>query len=356
MSPKILAFTRYDRTGASSRVRFLQYIPHLEHMGAQVTVRQLLPPDHLNRLYEGKSRAPLIVAAAMAQRLYYVIRDHNVDIIWLQRELIPFAPYFLEKILLGHQKLVVDFDDAHHLYYKNLPSSLVRSIYGSKVENLMQRADAVVVGNQNLAEYAHAAGATNVKVIPSSVDVRRFKESNNETPNDFQIGWIGTPVTAKQSLPIVCEPLIKFLSDFQAKCVLIGVSKEQFPEIPADRLAWSEAVEENILPQLSVGLCPLDDTPWNRGKSGYKIIQYMASGKPALVSPVGIAKEIVEHGVTGFHCTSASDWHSYLTQLYQNPELRAAMGSRAMTEAKAKYDSALAAEALYSIFEECLRD
>jgi glycosyltransferase involved in cell wall biosynthesis len=355
MPPRILAFTRYDRNGASSRVRFLQYSPHLERMGAQVTVQSLLPPEHLTRLYEGKSNAPVIVATAMAQRFYHIIRETHVDIIWLQRELLPFAPYLLEKALLGTRKLVIDFDDAHHLYYNNLPSWLGRAVYGSKIENLMQRADAVIAGNRTLAKYARTAGATNVHLIHSSVDVQRFKIPKNNMPYDFQIGWIGTPVTANQSLPLVREPLIKFLSDFQAKCVLIGVGKDQFPEIPADRVTWSETAEEDILPRLSVGLCPLSDTPWNQGKSGYKIIQYMASGKPVLVSPVGIAEEMIEHEVTGFHCTTGNDWLSYLVRLYQNTDLRAAMGNRALAEAEARYDTTPAAVALYKIFEDCLR-
>ncbi len=356
MSLKILAFTRYDRGGASSRVRFLQYIPHLERMGAKVTVQPLLPPDHLTRLYEGKSPAPLMVAAAMAQRLWHVIRAHEADIIWLQRELLPFMPYVLEKLLLGRRKLVVDFDDAHHLYYKTLKSHLGRAAYGQKIENLMQKADAVVVGNRTLAEYAREIGAPNVHLVPSAVDVQRFHKSETSTVDGFQIGWIGTPVTASQSLPLVRGPLLQFLSDYKAKCIFVGVGRDQFPEIPADRVTWSEAAEEEVLPRISVGLCPLRDTPWNQGKSGYKIIQYMASGKPALVSPVGIAAEMIDHGMTGFHCAKPDDWYSYLAQLFENADRCAAMGKSALAEAKMRYDTAPAAAALYKIFEDCLRD
>ena len=355
MALKILAFTRYDRSGASSRVRFLQYIPHLERLGAQVTVHPLLPPDHLTRLYEGRSRAPLMVAAAMAQRFWHTINGRDDHIIWLQRELLPFMPFVLEKTLLGGRKLVVDFDDAHHLYYKNLTSWLGRAAYGQKIEALMQQANAVVVGNRTLAEYASEVGATNIHLIPSAVDVQRFQKSAVGTQADFQIGWIGTPVTASQSLPLVREPLMQFLSDYQAKCIFIGVGRDQFPEIPADRVTWSEAVEVEVLPRLSVGLCPLDDTPWNRGKSGYKIIQYMASGKPALASPVGIAAEMIDHGVTGFHCATPDDWYSYLVQLYKDADLRASMGKCALSEAKSRYDTAPAAAALYKIFEDCQR-
>ena len=356
MPPKILAFTRYDRTGASSRVRFLQHIPHLERMGAQVTVQSLLLPSHLACLYAGKTRSPAMVAAAMAQRFWRAVLDRGADIVWLQREILPFAPFALEKLLLSGRKLVIDFDDAHYLYYKDLKSWLGRAAYGSKIENLMQRADAIVVGNHTLADHARAAGATNVHIVPSAVDGQRYKRTASGTSDTFQVGWIGTPVTARQSLPLVREPLLRFLSDFQAKCILVGVGKNQFPEIRAERIVWSEAAEEDVLPRISVGLCPLKDTPWNRGKSGYKIIQYMASGKPSLVSPVGIAEQMITHGTTGFHCVNTSDWYSYLAQLHQDMGLRTAMGGKARAEADSKYDTASAATALYRIFEDCLRD
>jgi glycosyltransferase involved in cell wall biosynthesis len=344
MSLKILALTRYDQTGASSRVRFLQYIPHLERMGARIAVKPLFPRAYLTRLYEGQSRAPFMVISAMFRRFWKSIRESDADIIWLQREMLPFAPFALENLLLGTRKLVLDLDDAHHLYYKNHPSWLGRVSYKTKVDALIKRASAVVVGNPTLAEYAQAVGASNVHGVPSAVDVSRFKSGGNKTSDVFQVGWIGTPVTANQSLPLIREPLLRFLSNFNAN---------QFPEIPATRVAWSEAAEEKYLPRLSVGLCPLDNTPWNRGKSGYKIIQYMASGKPSLVSPVGIAERMISHGNTGFHCLDSDDWYSHLVALYKNTDLRASMGRQAAVEAEAKYDTASAAAALHRIFQEC---
>jgi glycosyltransferase involved in cell wall biosynthesis len=355
MSPRILAFTRYDRIGASSRIRFLQHIPHLERMGARITVEPLLPPDYLPRLYKGSARTPAQVASGMLRRFWKVVNEHDADIIWLQREMLPFAPFTLEKLLLAKRKLVIDMDDAHHLYYKNHASWLGRTAYRGKIDSLIKIADAVVVGNPALAEHAREVGALNVHEVPSAVDVARFKSRANATQTAFQIGWIGTPITANQSLPMVREPLLRFLSDFDAECVLIGVGEDQFPEIPARRVAWSEAAEEEFLPRMSAGICPLEDTPWNRGKSGYKIIQYMASGKPSLVSPVGIAKTMISHGATGFHCQNSEDWYSHLAHLCEDAGLRATMGHKALEVAKEKYETAAAAATLYRIFEDCLR-
>lgn len=354
MSLKILALTRYDQTGASSRVRFLQYIPHLERMGAHVTVKPLLPPEYLAGLYEGKSKSPGLVASAMFRRFREVIAKGDFDIIWLQREILPFVPFAIESVLLGNHKLVIDLDDAHHLYYGNKPLLAGRSILRTKIDALIKRANAVVVGNPALAAHAKSLGASRVYEIPSAVDVSRFDKGVSEPADTFEIGWIGTPVTAEQSLPLIREPLMQFISDFQAKCTLIGVGADQLLDITATRVNWSEAAEENHLPKLSVGLCPLEDTPWNRGKSGYKIIQYMAAGMPSLVSPVGIAERLVSHGETGFHCKNPDDWYAYLSQLHRDTELRATMGQNAAIIAKKKYDTASAATALHSIFETCV--
>jgi glycosyltransferase involved in cell wall biosynthesis len=259
----------------------------------------------------------------------------------------------LEKILLSDKPVIIDFDDAHHLYYKGLRSSLLRSVFADKIENLMRHATTVVVGNGMLEDYARAVGAKDVALIPSAVDVAHYKMI--QSANDrFTIGWIGTPVTAKQSLPLLRGPFQKFLSETGSRCVLIGAGEDQSLGIDADRLSWSEAGEADFFAQITVGLCPLEDTPWNRGKSGYKIIQYMAAGKPALVSPVGIAGDLITHGETGFYCRSEEDWYTFLMQLYQDKELRFAMGARAQAEAETKYDTALAADKLYQIFEACL--
>jgi glycosyltransferase involved in cell wall biosynthesis len=278
-------------------------------------------------------------------------RNRSADIVWLQQELFPFLPFALEATLLAGRKLVIDFDDAQHLYYKD--STLRRLLGGNKIERLMRRADAVVVGSPAMAEVARSAGAKSVRLVYSAVDTKAFPPIRVK-PERFTVGWIGTPMTANQSLHLIREPLARFLSERQARAVFIGMDKSQFPDLPGDRIAWSEAAEREALPQLSVGLCPLDDSPWTRGKSGYKIIQYMAAGKPALASPVGIAADLVEHDQTGFHCRTPDDWYQRLHQLHANETLLKALGDTARARAESRYDSSIAAADLAAIFEDCL--
>lgn len=348
MGLKIIAFTRYGRMGASSRVRFLQYVPHLEQCGAQIRAYPLFPNAYLAQLYGSGTRSFLTITAAMIRRVARALAATDADLIWLQREILPFLPFAAEDLLLSGKPLVVDFDDAHHLYYRNARSSFARRIYGDKIDRLMRRATVVTVGNQTLFDYAAAAGAKDVRFVPSAVDVERFKDQASAA--DFTVGWIGTPVTAREALPLIAEPLARFLNETGTRCVLVGAAPNQFPGLKAEYVAWSEATEADVLSRMSVGLCPLADTPWNRGKSGYKIIQYMAAGRATLTSPVGIAASLVESGATGFHCASPDDWYSHLVRLYREPALCAALGARAHEIAAQKYDTAVVAATLYDLF------
>lgn len=352
MSATILALTRYGRLGASSRVRVLQYIPALEQAGFKVSVQPLFHDDDLRRLYKEGRRSPARMASALAERTAAVLRGRTCDVVWLQQELFPFLPYAIEAALLAGKKLVIDFDDAHHLYYKTLPTPL-RLIYESKIERLMRRADAVVAGSPVMAETARTAGARNVHLVFSAVDSTAFPAA--ALPPKFTVGWIGTPMTARQSLHNLREPLARFLAEIKSDAIFIGMDEGQLPDLPGQRIAWSEKAEQEYLPRLSVGLCPLDDTPWTRGKSGYKIIQYMAAGRPALTSPVGIAGEIVEDGITGFHCRTPDDWYQRLRQLYGDPTLLETLGNNSRTRAESRYDTAVAAAQLAQIFKGCLR-
>ena len=355
MTASILALTRYDRMGASSRVRFLQYVPHLERMGMQVAVQPLLSREYLTRLYADGARSPAMVTAAFINRLWALLGHNSADIIWLQREVLPFLPVGLEKVLLARKPVVIDFDDAHHLYYKNSRSRTIRALYQDKTESLMRHAQAVVVGNKTLASFAESAGVNKLYEVPSAVDVSRYKVIRSKDTR-FTVGWIGTPLTAQQSLPMVLGPLKKFLSETGSRCVLMGAGDIDLQGVEAKRSSWDELGEAEFFSEITVGLCPLEDTEWNRSKSGYKIIQYMAAGKPSLVSPVGIARDLVISGQTGFQCRTEQDWYDRLMQLYGGHTLTQKLGVRAQEEALEKYDTTVAAAKLYQIFQGCLED
>ena len=357
MTTRVLALSWYHSDGASSRVRMMQYAPPLAKLGIKLDVEPLLPADYVQSLYGTGRRSVASVAAACVGRIWTLLTQRSADIIWVQREVAPFAPYLLERGLLAGRKVVVDFDDAHHLYYKRSSSRVVRSLWGNKIERLMAMADAVTVGSPAMADVARLAGARAIQVVPSAVDVARYRAELDlrPLPKRFTVGWIGSPMTAEESLPMVRGPLKRFLAETGAECFLIGVKPDQFQDVPAVRMDWTEAGEIGALSKISVGLCPLPDTEWHRGKSGYKIIQYMAAGRPTLASPVGIAAELVQPGNTGFHCRSESDWYERLMDLYRAPDAVAAFGARAQAIASEKFDIPVAASELGRIFTACHR-
>jgi glycosyltransferase involved in cell wall biosynthesis len=158
-------------------------------------------------------------------------------------------------------------------------------------------------------------------------------------------------MTAAQSIPVLREPLKTFLAETDAGCVFVGMDAHQFPDIPARRIPWSEAAEAPFLAEISAGLCPLEDNPWTRGKSGYKIIQYMSAGRPALTSPVGIAAQLVEPGCTGFHCRTEDEWYAALMTLYRDRAQAEAFGREARARAVASYDTRTAAAALFAVLK-----
>lgn len=353
-SVRVLALTRYDHLGASSRVRVLQYIPHLKENGIDVIVHPLFTNDDLRRLYKSGRRSALGLMAAFVRRLGRLLRAGPVDVIWLQQEIFPFLPYFAEGLLLSGRKLVVDYDDANHLYYETLGSTVGRALYEKKIAHLMKRADVVVTGSPAMTEYARASGARRVELAYSAVDTKLIVPSPDHDPsNPFTVGWIGTPLTATQSLPLLAAPLRRFLSETDSRACFVGMDAHQFPDLPGERIRWSPSNERENLSRLSVGLCPLEDNPWTRGKSGYKIIQYMSAGTPTLASPIGIAADLVQEGITGFHCRTEDDWYMRLVQLFRDPALGRDLGRHSRETAVSRYDALIAANALIQIFREC---
>ena len=317
----VTALTRYSRSGASSRVRVLQYVPTLRSLGVDVEVRALLGDEYLRTRFTG-GRSNLRTALAYANR----IRDlwsAGPGLIWLEKEALPYVPAAIE--LRSLSRFVMDIDDAWYLSYALHPSPVVRSVLARKIEALMRRARLVVAGNQYLAEYASSLGAR-TRVIPSVVDTTRYQVSPHRLDRRrLVLGWIGTPSTVKY-LEGLRPTLERLAMDTPLELRVIGAPFAPSNRFPVRCIEWSEAGENIELNQLDVGLMPLDDSPWERGKCAYKLIQYMATGRPVVGSPVGANCEVVRAGIDGFLPRTSDEWVDSVRQLL-DPELRARMGA-----------------------------
>lgn len=331
MSLRILILSRYDKLGSSSRLRMLQYIPRLEALGAQVSVAPLLDDAYILSLYNSQggllSKARNLAATAMSywQRLWIIAGSKKFDVLWLEKELFPFLPGLFE-LLPGAMGLpyVVDYDDATFHRYDLHDSKIVRLLLGGKLKPLLASADAVTAGNRYLADYASRAGAKQVSIVPTVLDIDRYSVSPEPADEVFRIGWIGSPSTAKY-LNVIAEPLRKLAQQKRIILVTIGASALELPGVSLEQHEWTLATEAKLLESIHVGVMPLPDSPWERGKCGYKLIQYMACGRPVIASPVGVNTEIVTAEV-GFLAADEQAWLDAFNTLIDQATLRQKLG------------------------------
>ena len=331
----ILTLPRYQRLGPSSRVRFYQYYPALRAQGFVIQDAPFFSDEYVRRLYANQPVQMGEVISAYLKRLSTLLRARDVDLLWLEKEFLPWMPAPLEA-LLGRQPYVVDYDDAVFHRYDLHRNALIRRVLGRKIDRVMQNAALVVAGNEYLAERARAAGAKRVETLPSVVDADLYTPAPARA-SGFTVGWIGSPVTAPY-LEQVRPALAMLTNGGQATVSLIGAGDAiKWDNAHVHILPWREESAIQHIQSFDVGIMPLLDEPFERGKCGYKLIQYMACGLPVVASPVGVNVQIVEHGVTGFLAESEQDWRQALVFLRDNPQKRREMGQAGRAKMEREY-------------------
>jgi glycosyltransferase involved in cell wall biosynthesis len=339
---KLQCLTRYDDTGASSRVRFAQYRAPLAQLlpDWQIERQSLLDSRYLERKYAVQSVAA-DASRCYAARARAVAAMGRGGIWWLEKELWPWAPAWLERGLLRRQPFVIDLDDAIFHNYDLHDSAAVRALYGRKIDHLMAAATLVTAGNDYIAQRARAAGAPWVEVLPTVVDLDRYPDpaanpAAAATDGILRIGWIGSPTTTRY-LAGIAPALRQLAGERRIRLVAIGAGALEMPGVDVERLPWQQDAEAEMLRRCDIGVMPLDDTPWERGKCGYKLIQYMACGLPVIASPVGANRQIVDDGRVGFLADSATVWHTALARLCDDAALRRQLGASGRRKVEALY-------------------
>ena len=345
----ILALTRYSSLGASSRIRFFQYFPYLTDWGVELEVVPLLDDGYILSLYSGKRPSIFPVAAAYARRIAKLMKSGSFDLLWIEKELFPWLPAWAERILAGAGvPYVVDYDDAVFHRYDMHANPLIRGWLGKSIDAVISHASTVVVGNDYLAGHARLAGAVKIEYLPSVVDINRYS-IHEKTDGKFRIGWIGSPVTAPY-LGLIRDALEQATRKLDMHLVLVGAgNRDPLPGLAKDILPWSEASEAADIQSFDAGIMPLPDGPFERGKCGYKLIQYMACGLPVIASPVGVNMQIVVPGRTGFLPSTSTDWVQAFAMLSSNAELRDAMGKMGRKKVEQEYSLQMTAPRLLEI-------
>lgn len=347
---RILLLSRYSPLGPSSRLRHYQFLPALAEAGLSVAVAPLLPDSYLEALYTSRVRPLHRIAAAYAVRIGQMAAARRFDLLWIEKELLPWLPYGAERWLLeSAPPYVVDFDDAWFHHYDRSRWPLARRLLGSKLDQLMRRAALVTVGNAYLAGRAESAGAPSVAILPTVVDIARYPlAAPPSTARPPVIGWIGSPVT-DHYLDLIADPLRRLVMGNEARLCLVGANPDALGGLACDRHPWLEGTETRHIAAFDIGIMPLADTLWERGKCGYKLIQYMACGKPVVASPIGANRDIVEHGVNGFLAESPQEWADALRRLADNPELRRRLGAAGRAKVVRDYSLSVTAPRLIQL-------
>jgi len=343
--------------GASTRLRSLQYIPHLAAHGIDVEVSALFSDDYLAMRYNGKIAAKAALAG-YARRLQKLFSVKKFDVIWIEKEVFPWMPAFFELFCLSRTiPILIDYDDAQFHRYDSDPSFLVRIILGRKIDALMAKATVVVSGNAYIAQRAMVAGANRIVQLPTVVDLARYPilPTQRRDGQMLTIGWIGTSITAKYLAPVLPQ-LLAAAEKHNARIMIVGAIASDFGGKLLDRIEtyeWSEATEVALIEQFDIGIMPLPDSPFERGKCAYKLIQYMACAKPVIASPVGANIDVVTHGDDGLLASSPQEWEAYLDRLCENGsvDLRREMGQRGRAKVESRFALQATAPILVKLLE-----
>lgn len=259
-----------------------------------------------------------------------IVEARKYDYVFIHRELFPFGPPIGEWIIarLLKKRIVYDFDDAIWLTDRKHESFIERLMrYRRKVGLISQWSHVVTCGNEYLCAYARQYNPS-VKLNPTTIDTAFLhnrelysKRTNNTSEDPVIIGWTGSSSTLKYLKSI--EPVLKELEKTYPFKLLIIADKPLSLDLKlVEFRQWTRATEIEDLLEADIGIMPLPDDPWTRGKCGFKALQYMALEIPAVVSGVGVNTTIIENGVDGFCCSSEEEWIKYLSLLINNAELR----------------------------------
>jgi len=349
---KIAALTS-GKCDPASRFRVRQYIKPLKDMGIEVNEYTPLIdkyakvpfwPEKINVKYYGFPIGLMWHGLKLATQIPGILSSWLNHITWLQRDLLPGCLTFE---LFLKKPLVFDVDDAIWLNRLFGKQSLVA---------IARKADVIIAGNNYIATWFEPY-SKRIFVVPTAIDTERFKPENPDvTQKDerFVIGWTGSSATLKY-LEAIEDCLRKFMIDHHDSEILVISDKPpKFKTLPADQLhfiSWSEDSEAKSISHMDVGIMPLPDNEWTRGKCSFKILQYMACGIPVVASPVGMNVEMLAKGEFGLSAKTDSDWYDTFSFLYNNRASAKAYGQTGRIIAEKDYSQKVISKQLADIFK-----
>jgi glycosyltransferase involved in cell wall biosynthesis len=359
--PRILfiASHRPDRA-PGQRFRFEQYFEHLRRNGYACELSYLVEENDDKVLYQrghylDKAR---FVQRCISKRKADVARMNDYDIIFIFREALMTRSTRFEKAFhRSRAKLVFDFDDA--IWLQNV-SEANRSWAWikdpGKTSKIIGLCDLVFAGNAYLADYARRYNP-NVTIVPTTIDTDEYRPVTRSGEGPVCIGWSGS-ITTIQHFQYAIPALQRLKARFGDRITIrvVGDGSYRLPELGIEGLPWRRATELADLGAMDIGIMPLPDDEWAKGKCGLKGLQYMGMGLPTIMSPVGVNSEIITDGVDGYLATTTDEWVEKLSRLVEDADLRRRMGEAARRTVEQRYSVNAWKDRYVQLFDQLLNN
>jgi len=342
---RALFFLLDGETNASSKHRVLQYCPYLRKHGIQPRAIRPVPEPAYQRLIERGGRTAMSKAVFyslfFATRVIAVQNAEQADVVVIQRDLFPFGPPILERLLARRTaRLVYDTDDATYLRPAFTPNTLFQRLRRfDKVADLVRRARWVSVASEPIAAWARHYNS-NVSVLPMAVDLAEYDRARRpHGPADpVVLGWAGTAAGLRYLEALA--PVLRQVAERHPIVVRVisgGYARVCLPDLPVEARPWRADSALEDLAGFDVGLVPLDDTPFEQAKFPFKLLQYLALGVPSVSARVGLACTVIDPGRNGLLASSPDEWVGAVSSLIESVALRKKLAKNGRETVSASY-------------------
>lgn len=348
----------YD-TSPGQRYRLEQWDPLLRERGVEITYAPFEDDELHAIVYKpGRMGKKLqLVTRNLARRLSTIGKAGKYDLVYILREAALLGPPVFERLLYQQRvPFVFDFDDAIFVSYRSPSNGYLSYLkFASKTKTICRLASHVMVGNPYLAEYASAVN-DNVTVVPTTIDTEKYRVIPPRTTDGPPvIGWTGSFSTV-QHLDTLRGALKKLAQTEQFRLRVIGTPTYELAPVDVEAMQWRAATELEDLRAIDIGVMPLPDDNWSKGKCGLKALQFMALGIPTICSPVGVNTDIIQDNENGFLAMTEDEWVDKLSRLLKSAELRRRLGDAGRATVEEEYSAVIQAPRVYEIFKSVLRD
>jgi glycosyltransferase involved in cell wall biosynthesis len=354
MNMRVLALMPglYD-TSPGQRYRLEQWEPLLRERGVEITWAPFEDEELHSVVYKpGQMGKKLqLVTRNLARRLSTISKARNYDLVYILREAALLGPPVFERLLYQQRvPFVFDFDDAIFVSYRSPSNGYLSYLkFASKTKTICRLASHVMVGNPYLADYAREVN-DNVTIIPTTIDTEKYRVPPRKTDfGPLTIGWTGSYSTV-QHLDTLRGALKKLAETEQFRLRVIGTPAYELSPVAVDAMPWRAATELEDLCAIDIGVMPLPDDNWSKGKCGLKALQFMALGIPTICSPVGVNTDIIQDNENGFLAGTEAEWVDKLTRLLRSAELRHRLGDGGRATVEQEYSAATEAPRVYEVF------